>query len=277
MQAAVSTRITSFLLWPSLFIIIIAAWTGLAMMSVGHPGPAASLGVGMTAIDWLIGAPGWGAFIEALCLTDAGDIRPSALAAMWALMALAMMLPTALPFFATYNDFRHAKPDQVTIFALAALIGGYLIVWLAFSLGASVIQLGLAQIDLLSSYGVSNSLWLNAGLLFIAGAYQFIPAKLKAAHGCQTPMQFYMRKWKPGASGAYVMGIDQGLMCVTCCWALMMLAFVGGTMNLLWMAGAMLVMTLEKLPNVGKALSAPLGVVLVYAAVLTGLTAAGII
>lgn len=265
------------LFWPGFFLAVIAAWGALAAMSVAHPGPSAALGPGMGIVDRWLGNPDWGAFLEDLCTTAAGTLSLPVLFGMWALMTLAMMAPTALPFFSTYRNLVSAKPGAVGAFALPALVLGYLGVWLAFSFVAATAQIALTDAGAVSDAGVSTSLKLNAALLLVAGLYQFAPVKRWALKGCRTPMNFFLTRWRHGTAGAWNMGLEQGLMCFACCWALMLLAFAGGTMNLLWMGGAMLVMALEKLPKIGEAISAPLGVFLIYGSVLTGVLAFGLI
>ena len=267
----------SHLFWPGFFAFVLAAWAALAAMSVGHPGPSATLGPGMGIIDRLLGDPGWGAFLENLCTTAAGTLSLPALFGMWALMTLAMMAPTALPFFSAYRNLVNAKPGAAGVLALPALVLGYLGVWLAFSFVAATAQIALTGAGAVSDAGISTSMKLNTALLLVAGLYQFAPMKRWALKGCRTPMNFFLTRWRHGTAGAWTMGLEQGLMCFACCWALMLLAFAGGTMNLLWMGGAMLVMALEKMPEIGEAISAPLGVFLIYGSVLTGALAFGLI
>jgi predicted metal-binding membrane protein len=87
------------------------------------------------------------------------------------------------------------------------------------------------------------------------------------------PMTFFMERWAPGAARAFRMGVELGALCLGCCWALMALAFVGGTMSLLWMGAATLFMVLEKLPDLGRSLTRPAGVVLIAAGVFTAFSA----
>ncbi len=89
-------------------------------------------------------------------------------------------------------------------------------------------------------------------------------------------MAVFLSHWREGVVGVLRMGLQQGVACLGCCWALMALAFVGGTMNLVWMGGAMVLMTIEKLPTFGRYITAPLGAVLVASsAVVAGHAATG--
>ena len=105
----------------------------------------------------------------------------------------------------------------------------------------------------------------------LAGVYHFSALKLACLSRCRWPMAVLLSHWRENSVGALAMGLRHGAICVGCCWALMLIAFVGGSMNLAWMGGAMMLMIVEKLP-VGCALTAPLGVVLLTAA---GAVAAG--
>ena len=86
-----------------------------------------------------------------------------------------------------------------------------------------------------------------AVLLLAAGLYQVSPIKQACLRHCQHPLIFFMHNWKSGNSGALRMGIQNGWFCLGCCWALMALLFVGGIMNLLWIAAVALFVGLEKL------------------------------
>ena len=227
------------------------AWAALWLMSVATPL------AGMPVPD-LIAA--W----RTLCGVGALDASRGLLFGMWSLMAVAMMLPTALPLVAAYRELPLARAGRVP--ALPWLLAGYLLAWCGFALVATVLQTLLARIGLLTVSGASTSQLLDTALLGMAGAYQFSALRAACLSRCRMPLAFLMTHWRDGRVGALGMGLRHGLDCVGCCWALMLLAFVGGTMNLLWMGVAMLLMTLEKLPAVGRHLTRPLVVVLLLAA-----------
>jgi predicted metal-binding membrane protein len=172
-------------------------------------------------------------------------------------MAAAMMAPTALPAFATYEDLGHSTETRT-----GALVAGYLGVWLGFSVLAAGAQMALFDAGLLTAFGDSRSGALSAALLALAGAYQFSPAKAACLSKCRRPLAFFMAHWD---EGAWRNGVRLGLVCLGCCWALMALAFVGGVMNLAFMGLATVIMVLEKLPQPGRYLTRPLGVVLLAA------------
>ncbi|WP_419904731.1 DUF2182 domain-containing protein [Kiloniella sp.] len=207
-------------------------------------------------------------FLLSLCLTTTNELTFFGLVAMWSLMSLAMMAPTAVPMLKSYQDILIAGKGKVPAQAFWTLLAGYLTVWLLFSIPASGLQLLLSNLDLLSFDGTSLSGWLTAGLLTLAGVYQFTPIKEACLSKCRSPMAYFMGRWQPGVAGAYRMGLHHGAVCVGCCWALMLLGFVGGTMNPIWMFAAMVLMIIEKLPDIGRYITAPLGIALLSSAIL---------
>jgi len=200
-------------------------------------------------------------FLISLCQATAADAGFQSAFVMWSLMAFAMMAPTAFPAFRTYAQLSHT--DGAGPLPLAALLGGYMAVWLGFALLAAFAQVRLAELGLVSEVGQSVSTPLNGALLLLAGAYQFSALKEACLNACQSPLTFFFNHWQPGARGGAKLGLRLGAVCLGCCWALMLLAFVAGTMNLAFMGLAMVLMALEKLPAIGARLTAPLGVFLI--------------
>ena len=178
---------------------------------------------------------------------------------MWVLMSAAMMAPTALPTFASYEDLSHAAPNS----HLGHLVGGYLLVWIGFSVLAAAMQMALFQAGLLTVFGDSQSSVMSAVLLLVAGLYQFTPLKEACLSKCRRPLVFFMQYWDEGPLRN---GVRLGLVCLGCCWALMLLAFAGGVMNLAFMGLATLIMVFEKLPELGRYITKPLGAVLIAGA-----------
>jgi predicted metal-binding membrane protein len=246
------------LIWLSFYATILAAWLALYAMTV-----ASDLPTGLGAEFWL-----------ALC----GGAAPSGfapLAAMWALMAAAMMLPTFAPALRTYLDLGASGAADGR--GAAALVLGYAAIWASAALAGAALQLGLQNLGLVAPDGSSLSLCLTAGLLGFAGVYQFSAIKAACLSRCRQPLTFFLGRWRAGPARAFGMGAELGLTCLGCCWALMALAFVGGTMNLLWMGVATLFMAAEKLPEIGRPLTRPTGALLLAAAAFTALRASGLI
>jgi predicted metal-binding membrane protein len=182
---------------------------------------------------------------------------------MWAGMMVAMMLPSAMPMILTFatvsrNRRRQERPYvPVTIF-----VAGYVTIWTGFSVLAAIAQWLLHRQALLSSSMASRSAWLGGILLLAAGVFQFTPLKHACLIQCRAPFDFIMTRWREGSLGAFRMGVEHGLFCTGCCWALMGLLFVAGVMNILWIAALSLLVGLEKLLPRGLWLSSATGVIL---------------
>jgi len=166
---------------------------------------------------------------------------------MWAIMMAAMMLPSAAPMVRVYSRSAEAQTDHSTGLLTSAFVGGYLAVWAAFSATVTLAQWGLLELRLVTPMMESASGWLSGGLLVGAGAYQFTAFKHSCLHKCRTPLGFLMAEWRPGVSGAFVMGLRHGAYCTGCCAMLMLLLFVLGVMNLAWILVLTLVVLAEKL------------------------------
>jgi predicted metal-binding membrane protein len=185
--------------------------------------------------------------------------------AMWLAMTLAMIIPSAAPMIATYLDIAEAaEAKRMMIASPLLLASGYGAVWIIFALAA-----GFAQWTMLKA-GYAGALQGRfAGLVLVgAGAYQFTALKHACLSTCRMPMPYFLAHWTDRPSGVFRMGLDQGVTCFGCCWALMMLSFVAGLMNIAWMGLIGLVMVLEKTLPEPKALSYGLGAGLVGAGIL---------
>jgi predicted metal-binding membrane protein len=188
--------------------------------------------------------------------------------AMWAVMMAGMMLPSAAPMFLLYAAAARNGPDpdagRLRVYAFAA---GYLLIWSAFSIAATILQAALAGLLLLSPMMQMVTPRAGGVVLLVAGLYQFTGLKHACLHACQSPLGFLTSRWRAGAAGALRMGIEHGVSCVGCCWALMLLLFVGGVMNL-WVIGALtLFVLIEKLVRVGLVGTRAVGAILAIAGV----------
>jgi predicted metal-binding membrane protein len=178
---------------------------------------------------------------------------------MWAVMMAAMMLPSALPMVLA---FMKLGTDAAGVARARSFVAAYLLVWCGFSLVASAVW-ALQALDWVDPMIVSRSAGLTAALLLIAGLYQFSPLKRICLASCRTPMAFLLGEWRAGVAGAFVMGLRHGLFCLGCCWALMALLFVGGAMNLAWVAALSITVAIEKLAPHGERLAWLLGAALI--------------
>ena len=181
---------------------------------------------------------------------------------MWALMMAAMMLPSALPMILIFVNLGVRSAVRARG---ASFIAAYLFVWFTFSAGATAAQWVLQAMDWVDPMIVSTSTLLTALLLLIAGVYQFSRLKQVCLSRCRTPMGFLLGEWRPGVYGAFVMGLRHGLFCLGCCWALMALLFVGGVMNLAWIAALSIAVAIEKLAPGGERVASALGFGLIAA------------
>lgn len=175
--------------------------------------------------------------------------------AMWAVMMIAMMVPSASPMVLAFLTMNHRRQtaDQ-RLMPVGIFLLGYLAIWTAFSAFATFAQWSLHRAALLSSAMTTTSPKLNGALLIAAGVFQWTPLKRTCLNGCRSPLSFLMSEWRDGSRGALIMGLRHGAYCVGCCWVLMVLLFVAGVMNLLWVAVIALFVMAEKLFPKGELL-----------------------
>ena len=185
---------------------------------------------------------------------------------MWAVMMVAMMLPSASPSVLLYaRVVRQAEGQgraRNASASIAAFASGYLTLWILFSTLAVIVQYVLERTAALSAMMSSRSVLLSGMLLVAAGLYQFTPLKGACLRHCRGPA-FIAAHWRPGVAGAWRMGLTHGAYCVGCCSALMLLLFVGGVMNLIWIAGLTLLVAVEKLAPFGPLTARAIGMALI--------------
>ena len=169
--------------------------------------------------------------------------------AMWTVMMIGMMTPAAAPMILLYAQLGRRSAATQPFASALWFAGGYLMAWAGFSLLATVMQWSLEQLALLSPMMTSTSHVFAGMLLISAGVYQWLPIKHSCLARCRAPLSFVMAHggFQPAAAGSVRLGLQHGLYCIGCCWALMALLFAGGVMNLLWIAALMVFVLLEKL------------------------------
>jgi predicted metal-binding membrane protein len=193
-------------------------------------------------------------------------------AAMWWVMMIAMMTPSATPLVLLYSKVLERQPQSLAgrYAATSLLMLGYLVMWLAFALVAATLQKMLEPTGLISAMMLwSRSAALSAGVLAAAGLYQFSGAKRACLTQCRSPVHFLTRYARPGIGAGFMLGMRHGAFCVGCCWLLMALLFVGGIMNLIWIAALMLFVLVEKLMPAGAAFGRVSGALMMAWAVAT--------
>jgi predicted metal-binding membrane protein len=187
---------------------------------------------------------------------------------MWAVMMTAMMLPTATPLILLYATAARKNPDTINpagrIYALAV---GYVLVWSLFSVAATTLQRVLASAGVLTAMMETSTPIAGAVVLIVAGIYQLTPLKRACLRACRSPLGFMMQRWRGGISGAFRLGVDHGAYCLGCCWALMLILFAGGVMNLTVIVALTLWVMVEKIAPFGERTATVSGVALLGVAV----------
>ncbi len=227
------------LLWLGFFAAILAAWWVMYAMAR------------MSGVDIFGRMTG----MNMMPMDRFGTLFP-----MWAIMMAAMMLPTMVPTLRAYEDLMVSANG--TRAGWLGVVLGYFAVWMVFALLIALVQVTLMRAGVLNIMGAATSTAVAGLLLIVVGAFQFTRLK-EMCHGvCHAPAVYFLRHWRRGFGGGLRMGLGLGVFCVGCCWGFMVLGFVGGVMSLLWMGLATLFMVLEKLPDVGRRVMRPGGVVL---------------
>ncbi len=214
--------------------------TGLALQPAGHGHDGMAMGMGA----WTFGT-------AALYV------------AMWWVMMIAMMVPAAAPTILLYATV-HRSGRATGRPQVGAFVAGYLSIWLVFSIAATLVHYLLERLGAMSAMTMAlGSRPPAGGLLIAAGLYQLSPLKQTCLSHCRSPAAFISRHGKPGWSGAVRLGMIHGAFCVGCCWLLMAILFVGGVMNLAWIAALTLLVLAEKLFPAGPWVSRGTGLILI--------------
>jgi predicted metal-binding membrane protein len=215
---------------------------------------AAGAGIDMSMSGMEMEPMPWSAFDAALMF------------AMWWVMMIAMMVPSATPMVLLFTAIKRNQQASISPATEAwVFLGGYLLIWAGFSVVATFAQWGLERAGLLSMGAASTNARFGGIILLAAGLYQFTPIKSACLRFCQSPVLFLSRHWRPGAAGVLRMGLRHGAYCLGCCWFLMLLLFVAGVMNLVWVAVIALYVACEKLLPLDQRLSRAAGAVLIVA------------
>lgn len=188
---------------------------------------------------------------------------------MWVVMMTAMMLPTAGPMIVMHARFQlgHA-PDRSPAPFTGLFALGYVAAWTGYSAIAAAAQMGLQDAAQMHPMAMAlTSTPAAAAVLVVAGAFQLSPLKNACLSQCRSPIGFFMTAWRGGYSGALSMGLRHGTFCVACCWALMAVMFVVGTMNMVWILVLTVFMLLEKVAPRPKLVTRGCGIALIFAGV----------
>jgi len=246
--AAVPTR-DRYIILGCLAIITGLSWAYLVHLAI-HPSSELEYARMMAAMGMAVDRP-WTAVDGVLTF------------AMWAVMMVGMMSGSAAPmllFFAGAQAKRQTRggSSHVLLFGL-----GYLAVWAGFSAMATFTQWTLQRASLLSDTLAASKPGVATVIVVIAGVYQLTPFKSACLSHCRSPLGFLMTRWREGATGAFRMGATHGLFCLGCCWALMIVLFAVGVMNLAWVAALTVLVLIEKLAPAGFVLSRVSGLAMI--------------
>lgn len=192
---------------------------------------------------------------------------------MWWIMMIGMMIPSSLPAILLYSRVQHHyRSGNAPQLYVGSFVAGYLLAWGAFSALATVAQWALGAAGLMSQMSMSVGSTLAAALFAVTGLYQLSPLKYACLRHCRAPAEFLSAHQRPGLPGALITGAHHGLYCVGCCWLLMALLFVGGVMNLLWVAALTVFVMLEKVVPLGHWLARASGAAMLAIAALFALS-----
>ncbi len=180
---------------------------------------------------------------------------------MWTLMMVAMMLPAATPAVLIHAAARRQRQHRSALKPTALFVLGYVAAWTLFSLAATLLQWALHDLALLTGAMAIESQLIAGVVLVTVGVYQWSPLKYACLRHCQSPIGFFFGHWREDPAGVFGMGLRHGLYCVGCCWLLMLILFLVGVMNLVWVAAIALYVLAEKIPAVGQQLSQISGLV----------------
>ena len=167
---------------------------------------------------------------------------------MWALMIVAMMVPTILPYLHFYNNLKYTKSDDVTNVHLMFFVLGYIVCWLLYAIMGSVLQYILYDFQLINHQATIIEKSVAITVIMCAAIYHILPFRLKALSKCQNPMPFFMQYWSPSYKTSLFLGYRHSIDCILCCWVFMLLMFLGAMSDLRIMIILTAIMVIEKFP-----------------------------
>ncbi len=239
--------------WAGVYFFIIVAWVALFLLGISQSPHSFSLA-------------DWDSVADAFLNSHYHNIDFMFLFGMWGMMSLAMMLPSFIPTLRVYEDLRSTGSGSEAGFW--ALILGYITVWVVYALTMTVIQLLLISLNVLSDSLVGLNSYPIVILFFVAGIYQFMNFKDRCLTYCRNPLLIFLARGEVGLVKEFISGTRFAAWCLGCCFFLMSLCLITGLMNIAWMGLLTIIITFEKLPDLGKFVSKPLGIVLMATSLL---------
>jgi predicted metal-binding membrane protein len=250
----------------ALAVVAVLAWAYVLWLAADMAVPAPAAPGGMASAEEMPGMDMGNPVAPAFVAWSIADF--AFILAMWSEMMVGMMTPSVSPMVLLYAAAgRKARAAGQPIAATGWFFAGYLLVWIGFSVVATTVQWLLTTLALLTPMMATNSALLGGVVLAVVGPYQWTQFKEVCLRQCQTPIAFLASHggFHSDPLGALRLGFAHGLYCLGCCWALMVLLFVGGIMNVLWIAGIAILILLEKTLLTGRLVSRVSGA-LIFAA-----------
>lgn len=255
-------------------VIVLCAVTTVTMISALYT--IFGVGMQMSALEMTQMARAIGAPMQMVDSANWSTLELLLTFLMWWIIMIAMMTPSAAPMLLLFSAIKRSSgtSSQATV-QVWMFLAGYLTSWAAFSGLAVLLQWMLQEAAVLAPGMMTlKGSALSGGFLLVAGFYRLTPLKAACLKQCQSPAEFLTRYRRPGCRGVFVMGAHHGLFCLGCCWALMLLLFVGGIMNLWWIVGLALFVAIEKLSAARSRVSIIFGIALCVAGL--GIMASGL-
>lgn len=209
--------------------------------------------VGLSAVAWVVTVRQMGGMGLGLVTGSMSMGRPFSVTnltvyvGLWGVMMVAMMFPAVAPVAGVFAGLAgHRRARRQPVAPVWVFVSGYAVLWtltggVGYAADLSVQSLP-GRFPVLKTYGPL----ISGGLLIVAGGYQLTPLKDRCLAHCRSPFGFLMHAWRDGYAGAFRMGLTHGMYCLACCWSLMMVMFIMGSMNLVWMGLLAIVIFLEK-------------------------------
>lgn len=242
-------------------LVAAVAWAGLIFPAPSSEQPTMS---GMDSMPGMQGmpqadAPGLGGAVAAVG-SAVGFVSA------WVVMMTAMMLPSSAPIVTLSHRMARGGP-WIRVVQASGVVVGYLAIWALFGLGVHLLWEALTMIATRLPLPAQSWPWLVASTLGAAGAYQFSSLKDRCLGQCRSPFSFVLTRWRGGLRGSIRLGVEHGIYCVGCCWALMLVLVVAGGMGLAWVALIALVVFVEKLLPRGRIAARAVGIALLALAI----------
>jgi len=167
--------------------------------------------------------------------------------AIWVVMMVAMMFPTAAPMILMFARVQRDKRQSGRAFVPTwVFVSAYLLIWTLSGVLAYVGAVWVERLAYQVPWVMANAARIGGSVLVLAGLYQLSPLKRSCLAKCRTPLDFILSSWRDGYMGSFRMGLEHGMYCLGCCWLLFVIFFPLGMMNVAAMAVVTILIFAEK-------------------------------